>query len=178
MEEYLKEICAPHFWPIVITIAVLFLIMASGVGIGPLLKKLVNAGLKRLSGESTEVNVNLGVAGTQEMSRHSSEMGDIMVRGKNSMCADCPGLVDPGKCPLHEREVAGRQANEKAIKEIKEEMIRIWQHHEELKKDLQRDLKDGLAEVKKVATENKDAIIGNQNILMGKLDRIMNKSGI
>jgi len=171
MEEYLKEICAPHFWPIVITIAVLFLIMASGVGIGPLLKKLVNAGLKRLSGESTEVNVNLGVAGTQEMSRHSSEMGDIMVRGKNSMCADCPGLVDPGKCPLHEREVAGRQANEKAIKEIKEEMIRIWQHHEKLKEDFQKELKDGLASVVKVAKENKDSIIQNQDKILAAIEK-------
>src|SRR5208337_389064 len=162
MEEYFKELCAPHFWPIVITIAVMLLLMGSGVALRPLLKQLINAGLKRLSGESTEVNVNLG----------TTETGEIMAHDKAAaMCAGCPGMTDPAKCPLHEAEVRGRIANENAIKEIKEEMIRIWQHHEKLKEDFQKELKDGLASVVKVAKENKDSIIQNQDKILAAIEK-------
>src|SRR5208282_88284 len=122
MEEYLKEICAPHFWPIVITIAVLFLIMASGVGIGPLLKKLVNAGLKRLSGESVEVNINPGITGGP-------------MPGPNSpiACDEC-GFYK--KCLMHERRVSESKANKEAIAKVDKRIDTLWTAHEQLQRDM------------------------------------------
>jgi len=58
LEQYLKDICAPHFWPIVITIGAMLILMGNGVAIRPLLKKLFDAVIKRMSGESVEVVVN------------------------------------------------------------------------------------------------------------------------
>lgn len=58
MGEALKELCAPHFWAIILTAAVLILFFGAGVALRPLIRKLLDALIKRLSGEHVEVNIS------------------------------------------------------------------------------------------------------------------------
>ena len=164
MEQSLKDLCEPHLWAIAIVLLVLILmgplLYGAGVLLKPLIGKAINAGLKRLSGESTEVNVNLGNAGTQEMSRHSDEMGEIMAKDKQS-CIGCPGLIDPTKCPMHEAERERSLRNEKSIKEL-------WDHFG----NLQNELKKEIGEIKELAAANNATIIANQKALMDAIKGI------
>src|SRR5208337_1273424 len=112
MEEYFKELCAPHFWPIVITIAVMLLLMGSGVALRPLLKQLINAGLKRLSGESVEVNINPGITG--------GPMAE-----SSTVCEGCDLYK---KCPMREAEKQRSLTNQKDIEKVDKRVDTLWEH--------------------------------------------------
>jgi hypothetical protein len=156
VEEFLKQVCAPHFWPIVITIAVMIMLMASGVALGPMLKGVITALTKRLAGDSVEVNINpASAAGEEEMSK------------AHTICEGCELYK---KCPMHEAEKQRSLANKEDIKEIKSEMTRIWEHHDQLKDQLREELRLGLESIAKLANENKDAIIANQGRILAKLE--------
>ena len=87
MTDFFKDLCAPHFWAITLTIVMVLLILGTGAALRPLIKKALDALIKRLSGEHVEVNINAG-------------QGEAMP-GKKAECVACGLLVDPTKCPLH-----------------------------------------------------------------------------
>jgi hypothetical protein len=100
LNETIKELCAPHFWAIILTAAAVIFLVAGGQNLKPLIKALIN----RLSGEHVEVNV-IGEGG--EMPGKQKEF-----------CKTC-GLGDiPKNCPFHEAEHERSKRNEDEIKNL------------------------------------------------------------
>ena len=166
MEEYLKELCAPHFWPIVITIAVMIVLMASGVAIRPLLVALFGAIINKLKGGGETVNINLGANVKAEMAEHGRKMGAnvkaemaehgrkmgvIMDAAKEkAICEACAkrGMVDPNMCPMHQAEKDRSLRNEKSICDL-------WTHIG----DVERSFRAEVAAVYTLINSNQGTII-------------------
>ncbi len=151
MEEYLKELCAPHFWPIVITIAVMIVLMASGVAIRPLLVALFGAIINKLKGGGETVNINLGANVKAEMAEHGRKMGVIMDAAKEkAICEACAkrGMVDPNMCPTHQAEKERSLRNEKSICDL-------WTHIG----DVERSFRAEVAAVYTLINSNQGTII-------------------
>jgi len=126
MEQSLKDLCEPHLWAIAIVLLVLLLLgpllYGAGVLLKPLIGKAINAGLKRLSGESVEVNINPGITGGP-------------MPGPNSpiACDEC-GFYK--KCLMHERRVSESKANKEAIAKVDKRIDTLWTAHEQLQRDM------------------------------------------
>ena len=152
MEEYLKELCAPHFWPIVITIAVMIVLMASGVAIRPLLVALFGAIINKLKGGGETVNINLGANVKAEMAEHGRKMGVIMdaAAKEKAICEACAkrGMVDPNMCPMHQAEKDRSLRNEKSICDL-------WTHIG----DVERSFRAEVAAVYTLINSNQGTII-------------------
>ena len=146
MEEYLKQICAPHFWPIVTTIVVMLLFLGAGVALRPLLRKFLDAGIKRLSGEHVEVNIQAG-------------QGDEMP-GKKVECSACGLLVNPANCPLHADEHSRSLRNETQI-------LELWKHYEELSKEM----RTGFASVQTTLSSSQTSILNNQQRILDAINK-------
>jgi hypothetical protein len=146
VEETLKHLCEPHFWAIVITIGVMTLFAAAGVGLRP----VINVIIKWLSKTGTEVNINLGAneeeemgrhktASEKEVDRHSDRMGEIMVDSRT----DAFHLF--------------QKFSEKEIDRIDKRVDTLWEHHEAAEKEL----------LAKIETLGKDAIARHDQLKEG-----------
>ena len=100
MHNAFQELCAPHFWAIIITAAVVIFLVAGGQGLKPLIKAFIN----RLSGEHVEVNV-------------IGEGGEMSGKLKES-CKGCTLGDIPKNCPFHEAEHERSKRNEDEIKNL------------------------------------------------------------
>ncbi len=108
--DALKELCAPHFWAILITAGTIIFLVASGQKIGP----IFGAALKKIFGAPAEVNVNLGGG---EMARTPKE------------CETCGLVVDPTKCVMHQSEHERSLRNEEQIKAL-------WANYEKMRGEM------------------------------------------
>ena len=63
MTDFFKDLCAPHFWAIILTIMVMLLLIGAGVALRPVLRKLLDAIIKRVSGEHVVVENIIGETG-------------------------------------------------------------------------------------------------------------------
>ena len=116
MADFIKELCAPHFWAILLTIGLMLLLLGAGVAIRPLLKKLLDAGINRLSGGRVEVNV-------------IGEGGEVSGKQKE-MCKTCGIVTDiPKNCPFHEAEHERSKRNE-------EEINKLWQNQSAIRTEI------------------------------------------
>lgn len=146
MTDFFKDLCAPHFWAIVITIVTMLLLVGAGVALRPALRKLLDALIKRLSGEHVEVNINAG-------------QGEAMP-GKKAECVACGLLVDPTKCPLHVSEHYRSLRNEEDIKNL-------WQHFE----DLSKEMRAGFVGVQATITSSQATILTNQQLILAAVKK-------
>ncbi len=147
MEEYLKDICAPHFWPIVITIGAMFILMGSGVAIRPLLKKLFDAVIKRVSGESVEVVVNPGGTGGE------------MAQQNPTICEGC-NLYK--KCRMHGTRESESKANKEKIEYVNHRVDILWAAHEELAKEM----RGSFLRVQETMASSERTILANQSLIL------------
>ena len=83
MTDFFKDLCAPHFWAICLTIVVMLLLIGAGVALRPLLRKLLDALIKRISGEHVVVENIIGETG-----------GDVPKDAKSGF----QNICDPNKC--------------------------------------------------------------------------------
>lgn len=122
-----------HLIIIIGALLLALIVVGSGRGIGVLVKPLI----KRWTGnKETAVTVNI-------------EGGDMAGKAKENPCAACSMMVDPGKCPLHEMEKAGRIRNEKEIE-------KLWANYDKLSEEMRA----GFADLQKRIEESQRAILG------------------
>jgi hypothetical protein len=146
MEEFLKQVCAPHFWPIVITIAVMLLFFGAGVG----LKPLINAIIKWFGKADTEVTVNLGAKEGEPMALPPAQ------------CEKCR-LWE--QCQKHEAEALRSHINERGIETVNKRVDDIWKHIETAERETAAKFDHLQTQIGNWKTE----IVNNQNRIIDLL---------
>jgi hypothetical protein len=113
-----QAITEPHHLLLIIAVLILALILTGGT---KGLSKIAEAGLSRLSGKTTEVNVEIGE--------------DVAGKPPKFECSACGLLVDPLKCPMHSGEHERSLRNEEEIKNL-------WLQFGELGKEMRAGFKE------------------------------------
>lgn len=120
-----------HHLILIVCILILALVLTGGAR-G--LSKLFDAGLSRLSGKTTEVNLSVGKTTPFEPPK--------------AECVACGLLVDPTKCPMHAAEHERSLRNE-------EEYIKLWENYGRLRDDMTH----GFTKVQECILNSQQAIL-------------------